>query len=57
MFLAGTNLTMVYFGYKQNFKKISGNKEFRFYGILCLIFIIVISLALRLGEIYPAASH
>ncbi len=56
MFLAGTNLTMVYFGYKQNFKKISGNKEFRFYGILCLIFIIVISLALRLGEIYPAGK-
>ncbi len=56
MFLAGTNMTLVYFGYKHNFKKISGNKEFRFYSILCLFFIVVISLTLWLRRTYPAGN-
>jgi len=43
MFLAGTNLTLVYFGIKKNFKKISGNNEFRYYIFLCIAFIIVLS--------------
>ena len=30
MFIAGTNLTLVYFGLKGNFKKIFGNNEFFF---------------------------
>jgi trk system potassium uptake protein TrkH len=38
MFIAGTNLTLVYFGLKGNFKKIFGNNEFVFYILICLIF-------------------
>ncbi|HBE43768.1 MAG TPA: potassium transporter, partial [Bacteroidales bacterium] len=56
MFLAGTNLSLVYFGYRQNFRKISGNSEFRFYVILCLIFIVIVSSALRLKDLYPAGK-
>jgi len=46
MFLAGTNMTMVYFGLKRNFRKITGNNEFIFYVLTCLIFIMVVSLYL-----------
>jgi trk system potassium uptake protein TrkH len=53
MFLAGTNLSLVYFGYKINFKKISGNSEFRFYAILSLIFLGILSLTLWLKDIFP----
>jgi trk system potassium uptake protein TrkH len=56
MFLAGTNLSLVYFGYKQNFRKISGNHEFRFYSVLCLIFIVIMSLTLWLKSVYPAGK-
>jgi trk system potassium uptake protein TrkH len=38
MFIAGTNLTLVYFGLKGNFKKIFGNNEFVFYMVICLVF-------------------
>jgi trk system potassium uptake protein len=48
MFLAGTNLTLVYFGLKGNFKKIYGNNEFFFYTLICLIFGILISFILYL---------
>jgi trk system potassium uptake protein TrkH len=40
MFIAGTNMTLVYFGLKGNFKKIVGNSEFLFYLIICLVFIL-----------------
>ncbi len=43
MFMAGTNLTLVYFGIKRNFRKISGNNEFRYYILLCIVFIILVS--------------
>ncbi|HEY5470990.1 MAG TPA: potassium transporter TrkG [Bacteroidales bacterium] len=43
MFVAGTNLTLVYFGLKGNFKKIFGNNEFVFYAIICLIFTLIVS--------------
>jgi len=43
MFLAGTNMTIVYFGLKRNFKKITGNSEFIFYVLTCLVFIIIVS--------------
>ena len=46
MFLAGTNLTLVYFGLKRNFKKILENNEFIFYSITCIIFILVTSFLL-----------
>jgi len=43
MFLAGTNMTLVYFVFKRNFKKITGNSEFIFYSITCLAFILIVS--------------
>ena len=46
MFIAGTNLTLVYFGLKGNFKKIFGNNEFFFYTLICLIFALIVSFVL-----------
>jgi len=46
MFLAGTNLTLIYFGLKRNFKKILENNEFIFYTITCIVFILVTSFVL-----------
>jgi len=43
MFLAGTNMTFVYFGIKGNFRKIFGHNEFFFYSLLCMGFAIIIS--------------
>jgi trk system potassium uptake protein TrkH len=48
MFLAGTNMAIVYFGLKGNFKKITGNSEFIFYIITCLVFIVTVSFFLFL---------
>jgi len=46
MFIAGTNLTLVYFGLKGNFKKIAGNNEFVFYTLICLVFGLVSAIVL-----------
>jgi trk system potassium uptake protein TrkH len=46
MFIAGTNMTLVYFGLKGNFKKIIGNNEFLFYTLICLVFVLLVSLIL-----------
>jgi trk system potassium uptake protein len=46
MFIAGTNMTLIYFGLKGNFKKIAGNNEFVFYTIVCLVFIAVVTVVL-----------
>ena len=46
MFIAGTNLTLVYFGLKGNFKKIFGNNEFVFYTAICIIFSLIVSFVL-----------
>jgi len=54
MFLAGINLTLIYFSYKRNFSKITGNSEFRFYVILTLAFIAIVSVTLWLTNIFPA---
>jgi trk system potassium uptake protein TrkH len=43
MFIAGTNMTFVYFGIKGNFRKVFGQNEFFFYSLLCLGFAILIS--------------
>jgi len=42
MFLAGTNFTLTYFGFKGNFKKIWQNEEFRVYLILVLLLSFII---------------
>jgi len=41
MFLAGTNLALVYFSFKGNFRKASGNNEFVFYSVICVVFILI----------------
>jgi len=46
MFLAGTNMTLVYFGLKGNFKKVTGNNEFIFYSLICFIFVALVTLIL-----------
>jgi trk system potassium uptake protein TrkH len=46
MFVAGINLAMVYYGLKQNFKKILKNNEFVFYILICVGFILVTSIDL-----------
>jgi trk system potassium uptake protein TrkH len=48
MFIAGTNMTYVYFAVKTNFRKAFGNHEFVFYGVSCLVFAIIVSSALWL---------
>ncbi len=48
MLAAGTNLTLFYYTAKQNFKKAFGNLEFKFYLILCIVFIVIVSTALAL---------
>ncbi len=56
MFIAGTNLTLVYFGLKGNFKKIFGNNEFMFYAALCIIFSIVVSAILYYNSDFTAGK-
>jgi trk system potassium uptake protein TrkH len=46
MFIAGINMTCIYFGLKGNFKKVFNNNEFIFYSLITLVFIIV-SLVLK----------
>lgn len=48
MFIAGTNMTIIYLGLKGNFRKIIGNNEFIFYTVICFIFITLVSLILYL---------
>lgn len=43
MFLAGTNLALVYFSLTGKFRKAAGNNEFVFYALVCAIFILVSS--------------
>jgi len=47
MFIAGTNMTMIYFSIKGNFRKVFGNNEFIFYTITCLVFITMVTLVLH----------
>ena len=48
MFLAGTNMTLVYFALKGNFRKATGNNEFVFYTAICIVFIMISSAILLL---------
>jgi trk system potassium uptake protein TrkH len=56
MFLAGTNMTMVYFTLKRNFRKITGNNEFIFYIITCLGFALLGSFILAKQIGLPAGK-
>jgi len=46
MFAAGTNMTLVYFAVRNNFRKAINNHEFIFYAAICLIFALIASAAL-----------
>jgi trk system potassium uptake protein TrkH len=46
MFIAGTNMTIVYFGLKRNFRKIFSNNEFIYYLIICIVFSVIVSMVL-----------
>jgi trk system potassium uptake protein len=50
MFIAGTNMTMIYFGLKGNFKKVIGNNEFIFYSTICFVFIAIVTLVLYINS-------
>jgi len=52
MFIAGTNMTLVYFGLKGNFRKISGNNEFVFYTFLCAGFVLTVAIVLFVKNSY-----
>jgi trk system potassium uptake protein len=56
MFIAGTNMTMIYFGLKRNFSKIRGNNEFGFYLATCLAFIAGSSFILWHDQQFPAGK-
>jgi trk system potassium uptake protein len=47
MFIAGTNMTIIYFGLKRDFKRVLLNNEFIYYLIVCLVFGITVSLVLQ----------
>jgi trk system potassium uptake protein TrkH len=56
MFLAGTNMALIYFAFKGNLKKIFSNNEFFFYIITCLAFIIIAFFTLWLKSDFTAAK-
>lgn len=56
MFVAGTNMTLIYFGLKGNFKKVFTNNEFIFYVIVCASFIIFCFVALLTSAGYSPVN-
>ncbi len=47
MFIAGTNMAIIYFALKRNFTKIFSNNEFTYYLIICVVFSIIVSAVLH----------
>ena len=56
MFLAGTNMALVYFALKGNFRKAAGNNEFVFYFWICVVFIFISSAVLFFKEDAPVGK-
>jgi trk system potassium uptake protein TrkH len=56
MFIAGTNMTIIYFGLKRNFRKILSNNEFIYYLIICLVFSALVSIVLQQKTGQPEKS-
>jgi len=52
MFLAGTNMSFIYFGAKRYFGKIFYNSEFLVYMSICIIFSVIISASLYFSGIF-----
>ena len=48
MFIAGTNFTLTYFGFKGNFRKVWANEEFRVYSVGTLALGVLVSIGLYL---------
>ena len=53
MFIAGTNMTLIYFGLKGNFRKIFRNNEFLFYSFICFVFVLLGSAVLHFTVGFP----
>jgi trk system potassium uptake protein len=47
MFLAGTNMTIIYFWFKKNIKKVFTDHEYIYYVIICVVFSIIVSVVLQ----------
>jgi len=56
MFIAGTNMTFIYFGLKGNFRKVFANNEFFFYSVVCIAFMIIVSGVLSTMKGFPAGT-
>jgi trk system potassium uptake protein TrkH len=54
MFLAGTSMTIFYFGVKLNYEKLKKNNELLFYLLTCMIFILLSSVTLWIQGQFPA---
>jgi trk system potassium uptake protein len=53
MFIAGINMTCIYFAIKGNFRKIISNNELLFYTLISIGFIVIVSLSLHFTSDYP----
>jgi trk system potassium uptake protein len=47
MFLAGTNMTIIYFWFKKNLKKVFTDHEYIYYFIICFVFSVIVSFVLQ----------
>jgi trk system potassium uptake protein len=56
MFIAGTNMTILYFGLKREFRRIIFNNEFAYYAAICVIFSIIVSVVLWQNNLYSAGG-
>ncbi|MZP56978.1 MAG: TrkH family potassium uptake protein [Bacteroidales bacterium] len=56
MFIAGTNMTLIYFSLHSGIRKIIRNNEFIFYVIICLVFILTGSFILWHESLYTAGK-
>ncbi len=56
MFIAGTNMALMYFAIKGNFKKISANSEFILYLLLGLGFSLIVATILHLKSGFPVGD-
>lgn len=54
MFLSGMNYTLIYFGFKGNFKKVIRSDEFRFYGLNVLALTLFLSVYLFYNSHYDS---
>jgi trk system potassium uptake protein TrkH len=56
MFIAGINMTCIYFGLKGNFSKVFNNNEFIFYSLITFVFIVIVTLVLIINAGFPAGK-